>query len=203
MARKILRTKSQEIPEDIEGCRLIPLDKGKPHFTKIQDNVLPNTYYRVEIDDEDRLRAMVTIMPTGLRVAWDNCGKCKQHISHCKCSSGAYHPSSIGWIRATYDVNYPTEGVTDYSRYNDPYKKLSGGGVDIWKETLGVKPTDSRPYKSVPRVKAVTPEPTDPNSKELSVKDIENLDLAALGKEATKQAKRNIRRVRNVIKGGK
>ena len=203
MARKIVKSKSTSIPEDIEGCRLVPLDKGKPHFTKIQDNVLPNTYYRVPIDDEDRLRAMVTIMPDGTRVAWDTCGKCKAHIAHCSCASGAYHPASIGWIRATVDINYPTEKVTDYSKYNDPYKRLSGGGVDSWAEGLGRKPNDSASYKPVTRKQQVEVAVVKSNQPELSVRDIENLDLEKLGQEATKQAKRTVRRARSVIKGGR
>lgn len=203
MARKIVRSKEITIPEDIEGCRLVPLSKGKPHFTKIQDNVLPNTYYRVPINDENQLRAMVTIMPDGSRIAWDNCGKCKTHILYCKCPSGAYHPSSIGWIRATCDINFPTEKVTDYSMYNDPYKRLSGGGIDPWKEGIGRKPTDSKSYKPVTRNQVAEIPVVKSSSPELSVRDIENLDLEKLGQEAKKQAKRTIRRARSVINGGK
>lgn len=205
MARsiKVKRNTKIDIPEDIEGCRMVPLNKGKKHWTKIQDNVLPNTYYRVNVGDEESLRAMVTVMPDGLKAAWDSCGKCKIHIKHCICSSGAYPSPSIGWMRATYDINYPTERVVDYSMYNDPYKKLSGGGVDRWKEGVGNKPTDSKPYVPVKRSTQIDIPTVKGNEKELTVKDIENLDFAKLGKEATKQANRTVRRTRSVIKGGK
>jgi hypothetical protein len=207
---RTIKIKKNDIPKDIEGCRLIPLDKGKPHFPKAQDNVLPNTYYRVPNDDENRLRCFVTVMPDGNRIAWDTCGKCKTHVSHCSCPSGVYHPSSIGWIRATCDVNYPTERVTDYSKYNDPYKRYSGEGVDRWAESVGRKPTDPKSYKAVTRkqdaevpvVKSEVPV-VKSEGPELTLAEIENIDLAELGKQATKQAKRTVRRARSVIKGGK
>lgn len=205
MARsiKVKRNTQIDIPEDIEGCRMVSLNNGKTHWTKIQNNVLPNTYYRVNVGDEESLRAMVTIMPDGLKVAWDTCGKCKTHVKHCHCPSGAYPSASIGWIRATYDINYPTERVVDYSMYNDPYKRLSGGGLDIRKEGVVRKPTDSKQYVPVKRSSQIDIPISKGNEKELTVKEIENLDFAKLGKEATKQANRTVRRTRSVIKGGK
>jgi hypothetical protein len=203
VARKIVRSKETSIPEDIEGCRLIPLDKGKSHFPKVQDNILPNTYYRVPDSDENRLRCFVTVMPDGNLIAWDTCGKCKTHVSNCSCSSGVYHPASIGWIRATCDINFPTEKVTDYSKYNDPYKRFSGGGVDTWQESVGRKPTDPKSYKAVTRKQDSEVAVAKSNGPELTVAEIENIDLVELGKQASKQAKRTVRRARSVIKGGK
>lgn len=190
MAR-VVRTK--KAPKDkVEGCRLIPLDSGKPHFPQVQDNVLPNTYFRIPEDDPDRLRALVTIMPDGCHVAWDSCGKCHRHVTQCGCKSGIYHPASIGWIRATNDINFPTERVQDYSRYFDPYKRYSGGSYDP-DEVTGKLPMYTPPQPKKPRKK----------KDEISIEEIENLDLAKLGKEASKQAKRNVRSVRSKIKRGK
>lgn len=191
MAR-VVRSKKSTPKDRVEGCRLVPLSDALAHFPKVQDNVLPNTYFRVPENEPDRLRAFVTIMPDGTHIAWDSCGKCHQHVSMCACKSGIYHPSSIGWIRATCDINYPTEKVTDYSQYFDPYKKLQGKGYDP-NEVTGRLPYYSKPEPKKPRKK----------QNEISIEEIENLDLAKLGKEASKQAKRSVRRVRSAIKGGK
>jgi len=200
---KVKRDIQNDISKDIEGCLIVPLDKRKKHWKKIQDNVLPNTYYKVNIGDEESLRAMVTVMPDGLKVAWDSCGKCRAHIKHCRCLSGVYHPSSIGWIRATYDINYPTERVMDYSKYNDPYKRLSSGGLDRSKESTVYKTTESKPTVPVKHSTKVDTPIVKGNQKELTAKEIENLDFAELGQEAKKQANRTVRRTRSVIKGGR
>jgi len=124
--KKVIKVKRQATPVDrFPDCVLVPVSKRKPHYPLVQSNVLPNTYYRV-VKDEDRVRTMVTVMPDGLMVAWDSCAKCHRHHTQCECKTGIYHSASIGWIRATYDVNYPTERVSNYSMYHDPYMRLEG-----------------------------------------------------------------------------
>lgn len=201
MARTIKIKKAQGIPEDIEGCRLVPIDQGKPHFPKVQDNVLANTYYRVPIDDEDRLRAMVTVMPDGLRAAWDTCGKCHGHISQCRCKSGVYHPSSIGWMRATFEhPEWPDKKILDYSEFFDPFKRREGNELPRWDEVPGSRmKVDSPKPKAKPKVQPQAPV----EDGGLTVKDIENIDMAELNKQAKSQAKRTIRRTRSILRGGK
>lgn len=203
MVKKIVRSASVEIPKDIDGCHLVAITEGKKHFPKVQDNVLPNTYYRIQDDKPEYLRALVTVMPDGLRAAWDNCGKCMKHVSGCICLSGVYPPRVIGWMRATYDINYPTEKVSDYSKYNDPYKKLVGAKMDAWTEGIRTKPTESDKPQPVKRKSVDNFAQVKSNSPDLTVSDIQNLDLEKLSKEANKQAKRTIRRARSIIKGVK
>lgn len=208
---KIVKTKPrQAVPADsIEGCVLVPLDKRKPHYPKVQTNVLPNTYYRV-VKDEDRVRSMVTVMPDGLRVAWDSCAKCYGHITLCACKDGMYHSRSIGWIRATYDIKYPSERVTDYSMYYDPFMRKEGR-TDL-RVAIGRSPADVP--SSTPRRKpkaVIDPDPLPPvkpakaktGKPGLTDADIENIDMAALNKAAANQASAVTRKVRRTIRGGK
>lgn len=193
MSRSIKIVKSNPIPKDIEGCLLIPLDKAKPSFPKIQSNVLETTYYRVRESDQENVIAMLTVMPDDGRVGWDRCGKCLEHIRLCNCATGIYHPQSIGWIRATYDINYPTERVKDYSNYYDPYMRLTDTPIPI--RLMGNSPSTPQKNKSNPVAKK--------KAVEISVSEIENIDFAELGKQATKQAKTNVRRARSIIRGAK
>lgn len=210
--KKVIKVKRQAVPADsIEGCVLVPLNQRKPHYPLVQSNVLPNTYYRV-VKDEDRVRALVTVMPDGSKVAWDSCAKCYGHVTLCACKDGMYHSRSISWIRATCDVNYPSERVTDYSMYYDPFMRKEGR-TDI-RVSIGRSPADVPSSTPRRKSKAVDPEPLPP-VKEAKVKprkakpgltdaDIENLDMAALNKAAAEQAKDVTRKVRRtIVRGGK
>lgn len=194
---KIKVVKQTPIEDRIEGCVLIPVSQAKSHYPRAADGVLDNTYYRV-IKDTDTVRAFVTVMPDGNRVAWDSCAKCYQHIRNCPCKEGAYHSRSIAWIRATCDVNYPSERVTDYSMYYDPWGRNSGKPIDRV-AAFGNAVTSAPSKRKVVSTPAVVED--DPNA--LSAADIQNLDMSALHEEAKKQAKRSVRRARSVIRGGK
>jgi hypothetical protein len=189
------------VPADkVEGCKLIPASKRPKGFPKLQANALRNTYYRVNVDTPTRLRAMVTIMPDGLYVAWDSCGKCRNRVASCTCTTGLYHCSSIGWIRATYEHDeWPAQKIMDYSDFYDPFMKKSGGSKDEdasrswgkYKEPIKARVTK----KSV-----VTEEPAAPEGPTLTAKDIETMDGATLLKEATASAEQNIKKARTVIR---
>jgi hypothetical protein len=203
MARtvKVKAVKQTPIEDRIEGCVLIPVSQGKSHYPRAADGVLDNTYYRV-VKDTDIVRAFVTVMPDGNRVAWDSCAKCYQHIRNCPCKEGAYHSRSIAWIRATCDVKYPSERVTDYSMYYDPWGRNTGKPID--RPTFGqpmVSSTTKRKKASPPPADIPAVVQDDPNA--LSVADIKNIDMSELQREAEKQAKRSVRRARSVIRGGK
>lgn len=191
---KIKRSQSQStIKDKMDGCILVPLSERKPHYPATAKNILPYTYYRV-VESEDRVRAMVTIMPDGLHVAWDSCARCLQHIVRCPCKSGVYHSRSIGWIRATFDINYPTERVTEYSKYYDPWQRHADSPINRLESGIGRVPGAGDTPK---RKKAKVVDGG------LTVNEIENIDLAKLNQAATKQAKRTVRRARSVIRGSK
>lgn len=194
---KVKAVKQTPIEDRIEGCVLVPVSQAKSHYPRAADGVLDNTYYRV-IKDTDTVRAFVTIMPDGNRVAWDSCAKCYQHIRNCPCKEGAYHSRSIAWIRATCDLNYPSERVTDYSMYYDPWGRNSGKPID--RIAAFGNAVTSAPSK---RKKVSTPAVVEDDPNALSAADIKNLDMSALHEEAKKQAKRSVRRARSVIRGGK
>ena len=209
MKKVVKVARRQNIPADnIEGCVLVPLTQRKSHYPLVQSNVLSNTYYRV-VKDEDRVRALVTVMPDGLKVAWDSCAKCHGYITLCACKDGMYHTRSIGWIRATYDVQYPSERVTDYSMYYDPFMRKQGR-TDM-RVAIGRSPADFPSSAPRRKAKAVDPEPLPPVKKTkvkastgLTDADIDNLDMAALNKAAVEQAKDVTRKVRRtIVRGGK
>jgi hypothetical protein len=185
MSKSITITRSTSIPKDIEGCKLLPLNKGKESFSKVAKHIIEGTYYRINIDEPETLRCMVTVMPDGTKIAWDSCSKCHSHVANCSCLTGMYHPPSIAFIRKTYDSGHVPNTPTDYSMYYNPTNRVIG-------ETPN---TGVIPPKSVTPVKAKIVE------SEVSISDIENLDLSALGKRASKDAKTTIKRTRNVLKG--
>lgn len=190
-------TTTTDAPTDrIEGCILVPLSDRKDNYPLVDSRVLPNTYYRV-VKDEDRVRALVTVMPDGTMVAWDSCARCYGWLHNCRCKTGLYHSRSIAWIRATCDIKYPTEKVTDYSQYYDPWARRTSNPIDSTDVAVGRSPAaDIKPSTPKRKVAAVST-PTDDG---ISVADIANIDLDAA---ARKQAKRTVRRARSVIKGGK
>lgn len=166
------------IPADrIEGCILVPLDQAKSDYPKISSNVLEGTYYRVT-EATGKVRAMVTVMPDGGLVAWDTCAVCHSYFLQCKCATGVYHPRSVAWIRATHDLNYPSERVTDYSRYYNPQSR-STTGLSVIDSS---KPATKRKKKEV---------------------NLEEIDMEQLDKEAKKLARSNTRRARSAIRGGR
>lgn len=191
------------LADTIEGCELHPITT-REGWPKVARNIIANTYYRVT-KETDKVRCLVTIMPDGLKVAWDTCAKCHDHITLCVCRSGIYQPASVGYIRATYEVNYPTERPTDYSEFFDPYDR-KGGSIDRrseipkWDRKPYTAPSSIKPRKQAP---APIPTTTKPEEGGLTVKDIENLDLLELNKQAKQQAKKSVRRARSIIRGGK
>lgn len=190
---KIKRSSKQvTLPEcKTAGFELLPLDGAKSGLS-VSPRVIGNTYFKVASKSKE-VAALVTVMPDGLHVAWDTCGKCHDHVSQCSCSTGIYHPSSVGWIRATYDVKYPSEKVTDYSRYFDPYGRNSGKYYDPLETALGRRnsATVASPPKK-PRAARIEPE-FDPSS----------ISMEELQVHAEKKAKSDIRRARSVIRGSK
>ena len=191
--KKVIRVKRTRVDDTVEGCVLVPVTGGKAHYPKVQSNVLLRTYYRVVVDD-DRVRAMVTILPDSTRVAWDSCGKCHNHITICQCTYGVYHPQSIGWMRATCDIaDYPNTRVTDYSMYYDPYMRSEGRQAEV---RAGTKMGVDLPPNPAPKRKRQKPAPETPA---LSVEDIESMDTEFLNREAKKMAKAATRKVRRTI----
>lgn len=173
----------KSIEDTVEGCVLVPLDQRQDGYPIAAKGVLDGTYYRIEVET-GKVRAFVTIMPGGNRVAWDNCAKCYQHIRNCACPTGVYHPRSVAWIRATCDINYPTERVESYSQYYDPYNRKSGDTMSG--TSLGFSVVDSPSSKPKRASKPV---------------EVEELDMAELDKAAKKIARKTTRKARSVIRG--
>lgn len=181
--------KRPKVPADyLDDYTLVPLDKRRPRWPKAQKNVIDGTYYRVKKEKPDTMVCMVTVMPDGLHVAWDNCCKCHRRITQCQCVDGFYHDSSIGFIRATKDEpDWPTRRVMDYAKYHDPFMRS---------EKKQSRDTDTYGY---------TPPPTPPPAKRRATKsmtaeEIEALSLDEVQKEADKDAAKTTRSVRSAIK---
>lgn len=196
-------------PTDIDGCTLIPLDKRQDGWPKTQPGILPNTYYRID-NKTGNLRCMVTVMPTGLRLAWDMCGKCHDTVARCLCRSGVYHGSSIGFIRATYDhSDWPGVKITDYSEYYDPFGRKHGEGVDrsdvtIWQRGPLADPkpptTRTEARRAKQKVAKDIRDQVSPVSGGLTVRDIENIDMAEVQKSAEAQVAEQTKAVRRIIR---
>lgn len=83
--------------------RTLKVEKGLIHVSKFiegapvvdLDKVPPNTYYRIRNDGQ---YVFVTIMPDGLYVGWDNCERCHNIVSGCKCDKGIEAPKSVQYI---------------------------------------------------------------------------------------------------------
>ena len=183
------RTLTVKVPKDrLSDCVLVPLYRRKARFPVAQENVLPNTYYRVQKSAPNRVRAMVTIMPDGLHVAWTSCSKCKNPVQQCSCATGFYHPASIGWIRATYDHHdWPERSIMDYSEYYDPFMK---------REATPSTDTGRYTYQPPPARTPTKQKAAD----SITVEEVEAIDMAVLQKEAEKTAKKTTRAVRKVTK---
>lgn len=185
---KKITVRSKTPKDTVAGCKLIPLHRRPKAFPKAQDNVLPDTYYRVNESDPELLRAMVTIMPDGLYVAWDTCGKCKEVLEFCRCQTGFYHPQSIGWIRATYDhPEWPERKIMDYSAFYDPFMKREAKSST---DTPFVYRAPETPVRTTRARKTAS----------MTVEEIEAIDMAELQKKAEQTAKKTVRAVRKTIK---
>jgi hypothetical protein len=199
---RIKRT-SSAVPKDIDGHRLVPVAKSMDGWPRLQDGVLPQTYYRV--NDAGELVSMVTVMPDGLRAAWASCAKCHDHFLLCQCRSGLYHPSSIGWMRATYDhPDWPNVRLTDYSTYFDPWGRRKGKAYDRTEVKAWALPV-STPKPVSPRVQArKQQQKVERDTRDqiggLTVQQIESIDMAEVQKIAEAQAAAATKKVRRIIR---
>jgi hypothetical protein len=205
MAVKIKRN-PKPVPQDIDGCVLVPLAKRQEDWPSTQAGLIANTFYRIDSSTK-KLRCMVTVMPDGLRLAWDSCGKCHEHVIRCKCRSGIYHCSSVGFIRATYDHDdWPGVRITDYTAYFDPFGRRSGKGVErsdvvVWNRPL---PAPPKPPTATTEARRATQkrrrDERDGVDTGLTVKQIEDISMAALQKTVQAQVAEQTKQVRRIIK---
>ena len=180
----------------IDGCVLVAVEDALPSFPKVAKGIIHNTYYRVWKDTKT-VRGMVTIMPDKLVVAWDMCSICSRHITDCNCPSGMYHTRAIAFIRATYEA--AAEGRTDMRGldYSEFYN-TTGLRTPMEPFVMPDKPVSRRKRNAHQDLDFV---PTRKEVKGLSVKEIEAVDFAELGKIASEQAETLTRKTRSVIRG--
>lgn len=175
----------------IKGAVLIPLDEALDVVgIKTSPRILPNTVVRQRAEKDDEFRiALVTTMPDGCRVAWDNCGRCHQHVANCLCREGVYHPSSVAWILSKTE-EWMGGSEHEPGRYFDPNPRTM-------RESMSLPPRpepSARPRKplSDPMKDDLAPEPRQARSTRqkaaqpvvADTSDIDNLDLAKLGQDA-------------------
>lgn len=196
---KIKTTSVRTILKDrVEGFILVPLTQPEPHYPRVQSNVMPNTYYRVNAKT-GKCRAFVTVMPDDHRVAWDTCSKCHTHVTVCECNSGVYHPSSIAFIRATFDhPDWPTVRFVGYSEYFDPYMKA--GKPDVPRERVAITASAPKKHRRQNAREAANAAITEKEAFGLTAADIENIDMAKVNAQAEKSATGLVRKVRAKIK---
>lgn len=208
MGRTIKIKKPREsvtLSTPVNGYILVPLDQWKEGYPRAQSNVLAATYYRVH-QETGKCRAFVTVMPDRHRVAWDTCSKCHSHVTVCKCPSGVYHPSSVAFIRATFDHDdWPTVRITDYSEYFDPY--MRGNKRDEPIKFVGPKRqpqpvVEAKPEKTRRQTAQVAAAAaiTESEAFGLTATEIENIDMAEVNAQAETSARKVIKKVRAQIK---
>lgn len=137
MTTKIKRSKSWVADPRHDGWWQVPVSDARNSWPKVDARVLDNTFYRYS-DSQNRVVGFVTIMPDGLTVGWDTCGRCKQYFSHCTCKSGIYHPKTIGWMLhvATRPPDQQQTIAGSYDVFFDPWNEYDEKGI---KKTSGKK----------------------------------------------------------------
>ena len=199
MARTIKRTASKKVgvkvgrtkvlfdaDPRIKGAYLVPLDKAFDVVgIKVSPRVLPDTVVRVRNGEDDGI-GLVTTMQDGVRVGWDTCGRCIQHVVNCTCKDGIYHPSSVAWVRSkTEEWMGGSEHVP--GRYYEPTIRTTR--IDK-PQSLPFRP--SRPVKASADPEAVFDAPAARKGgsgrqkavQDVDTSDVDNLDLAALAQDA-------------------
>ena len=207
MAIKI-RRKSKAEAAPVPNYSDVPMSKAKPSYPKASDRMIENTFFKVS-NSTGEVVHMVTVMPDGLRVAWGECGKCKDRITRCQCRNGFYHSAGIAFIRACYDhPDRQPNSFVDYSAYYDPWNRKAGGVYDrqeiVWNRSPAIAKTVSKPSEGPSRASKGAPRRVVKRSKPvdggLTAKDIENIDMSKVAEAASKQAEDAIKSVRRVIR---
>lgn len=98
--RDIGEAKRSKVKDQLAGHALVDQPEAAKHsaFPKIDGSLTPpGTYFRINTK-EKTLTSLVTIMPSGLFVAWSNCGRCHEYFTICRCQGGITAPRSVEYI---------------------------------------------------------------------------------------------------------
>ena len=99
-------------------CVLVRVDQAPKHPLFVRLNPKYNfkeTYYRYD-KKLKKVRCLVTVMPDGLRVAWDTCRYCSRYFSSCSCKAGIQACRSIEYIYDSIDAHMKKEEWTVHHR---------------------------------------------------------------------------------------
>lgn len=97
---------------------LFDLSITGPGMPKISKYITPGTFRKKYSDGKSN--SFTTVMPNGLHVGWDTCGKCLEWVGVCRCPEGVMCPRSVEYI---YD-HITAELAGEEWTYNHPRYKV-------------------------------------------------------------------------------
>lgn len=211
--RKVTVKKEWKNDLTFADTKRVPTDQQQDGWPKVDSRVLPGTFYRYNTSS-NRVTSLVTIMPSGLVIGWDSCGRCKQYFRYCSCKAGIYHPRSVGSIRGSEDRpgdSGPTIAGS-YVKFYDPYQEYNELGI---KKSLANQQQQvlSKTPVTIPFAKPDTKSTPPPKRRNVlggvkrpatvtsDVPEIDIKDKAAVDKAAIKSSKAKIAAVRKQLKG--
>lgn len=87
-------------------------------YPRVSRFVPPGTMRKV-FNDKRPVHSFVTVMPDGLRVAWDICGYCASWVGCCTCANGVSAPRSVEYI---YDSTVASMAGEEWTPNHPNYK---------------------------------------------------------------------------------
>lgn len=116
-----------------KGFVLYPANSSQSGI-KVSARVLEQTFVAVDPTTKRPIQ-MVTIMPSGLHLGWDQCGVCSSQFRQCKCKTGLYHTRSVAWCRGFEDRRSHTDRthtlITDYEHLFDPFGDIARKAMQV------------------------------------------------------------------------
>lgn len=98
--------------------KLVGLEVTGEGHPKVSRYVPPGTMRKIN-NDGARSSVFMTIMPGGLRVAWDTCGACMEWTGNCRCNAGVSAPRSIEYI---YDQTVALQAGEEWTPHHPRYR---------------------------------------------------------------------------------
>lgn len=179
---------------------LVPVDEAPKHaaFPTVVKSGREGLHYRF-VPKTKEVECMVTVMPDGVRLAWDICGACARYFTICICMAGVTPPGQVGWMRAVTDRWMAGESLADTAHASQPSTAVDAGDRAL----VRPKATKVRQKASQGRAGASVPAPTTQKAQKKINKadtmvdgiDLSNIDMGALNKAATEQAAADTKKI--------
>lgn len=81
-----------------ERCVFVKPEDMPRSYPRPHKSVPPNTFWRVNVKDHEKGLCLVTIMPDGVNLAWNECALCHNTARRCVCEPGFLSSRGIEYI---------------------------------------------------------------------------------------------------------